>query len=66
MIEGAMHHGASFDVEGNMVDTHGPDIVFGLFRLLGYQFSPRIADLGGTGFWRADPPRPAARRALLH
>jgi TnpA family transposase len=36
------------------------DIVFGLFRLLGYRFSPRIADLGGTGFWRADVPgRPA-------
>jgi TnpA family transposase len=32
------------------------DIVFGLFRLLGYRFSPRIADLGGTGFWRADVP----------
>jgi TnpA family transposase len=30
------------------------DIVFGLFRLLGYRFSPRIADVGGTGFWRAD------------
>ena len=32
------------------------DIVFGLFRLLGYRFSPRIADVGGTGFWRADVP----------
>jgi TnpA family transposase len=41
-------------------DTASSDIVFGLFRLLGYRFSPRIADLGGTGFWRADPPaRPA-------
>jgi TnpA family transposase len=32
------------------------DIVFGLFRLLGYLFSPRIADMGGTQFWRTDPP----------
>ncbi|WP_327028321.1 Tn3 family transposase [Micromonospora sp. NBC_01740] len=32
------------------------DILFGLFRLLGYRFSPRIADVGGTGFWRADIP----------
>lgn len=32
------------------------DIVFGLFRLLGYRFSPRIAYIGGTGFWRADLP----------
>ena len=28
------------------------DIVFGLFRILGYQFSPRIAD--DTRFWRVD------------
>lgn len=30
------------------------DMVFGLFRLLGYQFSPRIADLTDTRFWRID------------
>ena len=30
------------------------DIVFGLFRVLGYQFSPRIADLADTRFWRVD------------
>jgi TnpA family transposase len=30
------------------------DIVFGLFRLLGYQFAPRIADLSDTRFWRID------------
>jgi TnpA family transposase len=28
--------------------------VFGLFRILGYQFSPRIADLADTRFWRVD------------
>jgi TnpA family transposase len=31
------------------------DIVFGLFRILGYQCSPRIADLSDTRFWRVDP-----------
>jgi TnpA family transposase len=31
------------------------DVVFGLFRLLGYRFSPRLADIGGTRFWRIDP-----------
>ncbi len=30
------------------------DTIFGIFRLLGYQFSPRLADIGGTRFWRAD------------
>ena len=29
-------------------------MVFGLFRLLGYRFSPRLADVGGTRFWRID------------
>jgi TnpA family transposase len=39
-----------------MTDTGAySDIVFGLFRLLGYRFSPRLADIGGTRFWRIDP-----------
>lgn len=38
-----------------MTDTGAySDIIFGLFRLLGYRFSPRIADIGGTRFWRID------------
>ena len=36
-----------------MTDTGAySDVVFGLFRLLGYHFSPRLADTGGTRFWR--------------
>lgn len=39
-----------------MTDTGAySDIVFGLFRLLGYRFSPRLADLGDARFWRIDP-----------
>jgi TnpA family transposase len=30
------------------------DVIFGLFRLLGYKFSPRLADIGGTRLWRID------------
>ncbi|MBW4040210.1 MAG: Tn3 family transposase [Acidobacteria bacterium] len=38
-----------------MTDTAGyTDTVFGIFHLLGYQFSPRIADVGGARFWRVD------------
>lgn len=38
-----------------MTDTAGySDIVFGLFWLLGYQFSPRLADTGEARFWRID------------
>jgi TnpA family transposase len=39
-----------------MTDTGAySDVVFGLFRLLGYRFSPRLADIGGTRFWRIEP-----------
>ena len=38
-----------------MTDTGAySDVVFGLFRLLGYRCSPRLADIGGTRFWRID------------
>jgi TnpA family transposase len=39
-----------------MTDTGAyTDVVFGLFRLLGYRFNPRIADIGGARYWRIDP-----------
>ncbi len=39
-----------------MTDTGAySDVVFGLFRLLGYRFSPRLADIGGQRLWRIDP-----------
>jgi TnpA family transposase len=38
-----------------MTDTGAySDVVFGLFRLLGYRFCPRLADVGGSRFWRTD------------
>ena len=38
-----------------MTDTAAyADTVFGLFWLLGYQFSPRLADIGDSRFWRID------------
>jgi TnpA family transposase len=30
------------------------DIIFGIFGLLGYQFSPYLADMGDRRFWRID------------
>ena len=39
-----------------MTDTGAyTDVIFGLFRLLGYRFSPRLADIGDTRPWRIDP-----------
>lgn len=38
-----------------MTDTGAyTDVILGIFWLLGYQFSPRIADVGGARFWRVD------------
>ena len=38
-----------------MTDTGAyTDVVFGLFWLLGYRFSPRIADIGGARYWRIE------------
>jgi TnpA family transposase len=38
-----------------MTDTGAyADSMFGIFHLLGYRFSPRIADAGGARFWRMD------------
>ncbi len=43
------------------------DMVFGLFKMLGYRFSPRLRDLSDQRFWRAELPgapagTPARRR----
>jgi TnpA family transposase len=39
-----------------MTDTGAySDMVFGLFRLIGPRFCPRLADIGGARFWRIDP-----------
>jgi|SRR5665213_1539724 len=47
-----------FDLRGpNPADIdhgHITDVIFGIFWMLGYQFSPRIADIGGARFWRVD------------
>jgi TnpA family transposase len=38
-----------------MMDTGAyTDTMFGIFHLLGYQFSARLADIGGSRFWRVD------------
>ena len=38
-----------------MTDTAAySDVVFALFWVLGYRFSPRLADIGGARFWRIE------------
>jgi TnpA family transposase len=56
ILEGLLERQTSLRPHEVMSDTAGySDLVFGLFWLLGYQFSPRLADFGESRFWRIDP-----------
>lgn len=56
ILDGLLEHQTRLQPVEVMADTAGvSDVVFGLFWLLGYQFSPRLADLGEASFWRIDP-----------
>ncbi len=55
ILEGLLEQQTSLNPREIMTDTAGAsDMVFGLFWLLGYQFSPRLADAGEASFWRLD------------
>jgi TnpA family transposase len=55
ILEGLLEQQTSLNPTEIMTDTAGAsDMVFGLFWLLGYQFSPRLADAGEASFWRID------------
>ena len=56
ILEGLLEQQTGLRPHEVMSDTAGySDLVFGLFWLLGYQFSPRLADFGEARFWRMDP-----------
>jgi TnpA family transposase len=56
VLVGLLEQQTSLQPRELMTDTSGySDIIFGLFWLLGYQFSPRLADAGEARFWRLDP-----------
>jgi TnpA family transposase len=56
ILEGLLEQQTGLRPHEVMSDTAGySDLVFGLFWLLGYQFSPRLADFGESRFWRIDP-----------
>ncbi|OLV16860.1 Tn3 family transposase [Deinococcus marmoris] len=55
LLAGLLEQQTRLDPREIMTDTHGySDVVFGLFALLGYKFSPRLADLPDQRFWRLD------------
>lgn len=56
VLEGLLEQQTGLNPTEIMTDTTGTsDMVFGLFWLLGFQFSPRLADVGESVFWRIDP-----------
>lgn len=55
ILEGILEQQTGLNPTEIMTDTSGSsNMVFGLFWLLGYQFSPRLADAGEAVFWRLD------------
>jgi len=55
VLEGLLEQQTGLRPTEIMTDTTGAsDMIFGLFWLLGYQFSPRLADAGEARFWRID------------
>lgn len=53
ILEGLLEQSSELSIQQISTDTAGySDLVFGLFGLLGYQFSPRIADPGNSKIWR--------------
>ncbi len=55
VLEGLLEQQTGLRPTDIMTDTAGAShMVFGLFWLLGYQFSPRLADAGEAVFWRID------------
>lgn len=55
VLEGLLNQETKLQPKELMTDTASyTDVIFGLFHLLGYQFSPRLADVGEARFWRID------------
>lgn len=51
LLAGLLEQQTSLQPVEIMADTAGASgVVFGLFWRLGYQYSPRLADIGGTRF----------------
>ena len=56
ILDGLLNNQSSLDPREVMTDSGAAsDLVFGLFKLLGYTFSPRLADLPDRRYFRLDP-----------
>lgn len=56
MVEGAVRHGTTMQVEANYTDSHGQsEIGFGITRLLGFDLLPRIKRINHVKLYRSGP-----------
>lgn len=61
MVEGAMRHGTTMDVEANYTDSHGQsEIGFGITRLLNFDLLPRIKRINKVKLYRPVAGNPDA------
>jgi TnpA family transposase len=61
MVEGAIRHGTSMEVEANVVDSHGQSLIgFGVSRLLGFDLLPRIKRINKVKLYRPAAGQPDA------
>jgi TnpA family transposase len=66
MVEGAIHHGTSMDVEETYVDSHGQsEIGFGISRLLDFDLLPRMKRINKAKLYRPQAGEPDAYPRLL-
>jgi TnpA family transposase len=64
LLDGLLEHHTDLQPQQIITDTAGySDLIFGLFWLLGFPFSPRLADLGEARWWRLDKE---AHYGVLH
>lgn len=55
MVDGAIRHGTTMDVQANYTDTHGQsEIGFGITRLLGFDLLPRIKRINHVRLYRPE------------
>lgn len=55
LLDGLLENKTGLEPKEITSDTAGySDVIFGLFALPGYQFSPRLANAGQARFWRID------------
>jgi TnpA family transposase len=65
MVEGAVRHGTTMELEGNYVDSHGQsDIAFAITLLLGFDLLPRIKQINKVKLYLPDRGDPDAYPGL--